>query len=305
MEDSIKKIYGTEDINDATKNIDMMSIEDILSIMNDENDNVMSAVKNAIPEITKVAEKAYDTISSGGRIVYIGAGTSGRLGVLDASECPPTFSVPKDMFIGLIAGGDTALRNAIEGAEDDKEACAKDLEKIGFSKKDMLIGIAASGRTPYVIGGLSYAKNIGAYVVAVVNNHDTAMGKIADTTVELLTGPEVISGSTRLKAGTSQKIVLNMISTSVMIKYGKVYDNLMVDLNPTNEKLKLRAINIVMKIAKIDEEKAKKTLLEADGKTKLAIVMIMTNKSKKDSEKILDDANGVLKKALLNSGVKI
>lgn len=305
MEDSIKKIYGTEDINDATKNIDMMSIEDILSIMNDENDNVMSAVKNAIPEITKVAKKAYDTISSGGRVVYIGAGTSGRLGVLDASECPPTFSVPKDMFIGLIAGGDTALRNAIEGAEDDKEACAKDLGEIGFSKKDMLIGIAASGRTPYVIGGLSYAKNIGAYTVAVVNNHDTAMGKIADTTVELLTGPEVISGSTRLKAGTSQKIVLNMISTSVMIKYGKVYDNLMVDLNPTNEKLKLRAINIVMKIAKIDEEKAKKTLLEADGKTKLAIVMIMTNKSKKDSEKILDDANGVLKKALLNSGVKI
>lgn len=305
MEDSIKKIYGTEDINDATKNIDMMSIEDILSIMNDENDNVISAVKNAIPEITKVAEKAYDTISSGGRVVYIGAGTSGRLGVLDASECPPTFSVPKDMFIGLIAGGDTALRNAIEGAEDDKEACAKDLEKIGFSKKDMLIGIAASGRTPYVIGGLSYAKNIGAYVVALVNNHDTAMGKIADTTVELLTGPEVISGSTRLKAGTSQKIVLNMISTSVMIKYGKVYDNLMVDLNPTNEKLKLRAINIVMKIAKVGEEKAKKTLLEADGKTKLAIVMIMTNKSKKDSEKILDDVNGVLKKALLNSGVKI
>lgn len=304
MGEIIKNFNGTEDASVMTKNLDMMSIKDILLLMHKENNNVMKAVKDAIPWITNVAEKAYDTLLRGGRIIYIGAGTSGRLGVLDASECPPTFGVPNDMFVGLIAGGDKALRDAIEGAEDDKNAAVVDLKNISINKNDMLIGIAASGRTPYVIGGLEYAKTMGAYTAAIVNNHDTIIGKIADETIELLTGPEVVSGSTRLKAGTSQKIVLNMISTSIMIKSGKVYDNLMVDVKPTNEKLKLRAESIVMKVTNADKEKAKKALEESEWNPKLAIVMIMTNKDKISSQKILDDANGFLRKALENSGVK-
>lgn len=295
----------TEGRNEATVNIDIMSINDILLCMHNENNNVMNAIEKAIPSITIVAEKAYNTIILGGRVIYIGAGTSGRLGVLDASECPPTFGVSNDMFIGIIAGGDIALRDAVEGAEDDKNAGVNDLNKINFNKKDMLIGIAASGKTPYVLGALEYAKKIGAYTGAIVNNNDAIIGKVADATIELLTGTEVISGSTRLKAGTAQKITLNMISTSVMIKLGKVYKNLMVDLKPTNEKLKMRAEGIVMEIANVDSEKAKSTLIETNYDTKLAILMLMTNKDKKTSEIILENANGILRKALINSGVGI
>lgn len=305
MNIDVKKNNGTEDVNEATKNIDMLSIKDILLLTHNENCIIMSAIEKAIPKISKVTEKVYNTISLGGRIIYIGAGTSGRLGVLDASECPPTFSVPNDLFIGIIAGGDIALRNAIEGAEDRKEDAIKDLSKINFNKNDMLIGIAASGKTPYVVGALEYAKKSGAYTAAIVNNNDTIMSKIADETIELITGPEIVSGSTRLKVGTAQKITLNMISTTVMIKLGKVYENLMVDLKPTNEKLKLRATNIVMKIAKVDSEKAKMALGEADGNTKLAIIMLMTNKGKIECEKMLKDANGILKKALIDNGVNL
>lgn len=300
-----KNNYCTEGRNEATVNIDMMSINDILLCMHNENNNVMSAIEMAIPKITIVAENAYNTISSGGRVIYSGAGTSGRLGVLDASECPPTFGVSNDMFIGIIAGGDIALRDAVEGAEDDKKAGANDLNKINFNKNDMLIGIAASGKTPYVLGALEYAKSIGAYTSAIVNNNDTIIGKVSDVTIELLTGAEVISGSTRLKAGTAQKIALNMISTSVMIKLGKVYGNLMIDLKPTNEKLKKRAEGIVMKITNVDSEKAKSILIETNYNTKLAIVMLMTNKDKKSSEIILENAKGILRKALEDSEVNV
>lgn len=300
-----KNNNGTEGRNENSINIDMMSINDILFCMHNENNNVMNAIEKAIPSITIVAENAYNTISSGGRVIYIGAGTSGRLGVLDASECPPTFGVSNDMFIGIIAGGDIALRDAVEGAEDDKNAGVNDLNKINFNKNDMLIGLAASGKTPYVLGALEYAKKIGAYIGAIVNNNDTIIGKIADVTIELLTGAEVISGSTRLKAGTAQKIVLNMISTSVMIKLGKVYENLMVDLKPTNEKLKMRAEGIVMKITNVDSGKAKSALIETNYNTKLAIVMLMTNKDRKSSEIILENANGILRKALRESGVNV
>lgn len=300
-----KNNNGTEGRNENSINIDMMSINDILFCMHNENNNVMNAIEKAIPSITIVAENAYNTISSGGRVIYIGAGTSGRLGVLDASECPPTFGVSNDMFIGIIAGGDIALRDAVEGAEDDKNAGVNDLNKINFNKNDMLIGLAASGKTPYVLGALEYAKKIGAYTGAIVNNNDTIIGKIADVTIELLTGAEVISGSTRLKAGTAQKIVLNMISTSVMIKLGKVYENLMVDLKPTNEKLKMRAEGIVMKITNVDSGKAKSALIETNYNTKLAIVMLMTNKDRKSSEIILENANGILRKALRESGVNV
>lgn len=298
-----KSLNGTEGRNENSTNIDMMSINDILLCMHNENNNVMNAIEKALPSITMVVEKAYNIISSGGRVVYIGAGTSGRLGVLDASECPPTFGVSNDMFIGIIAGGDIALRDAVEGAEDDKNAGVNDLNRINFNKKDMLIGLAASGKTPYVLGALEYAKKIGAYTGAIVNNNDAIIGKVADATIELLTGTEVISGSTRLKAGTAQKITLNMISTSVMIKLGKVYKNLMVDLKPTNEKLKMRAEGIVMEIANVDSEKAKSTLIETNYDTKLAILMLMTNKDKKTSEIILENANGILRKALIDSGV--
>jgi len=216
---------------------------------------------------------AVESIKRGGRLIYIGAGTSGRLGILDASECPPTYGVPFDMVTGIMAGGDKAMRKAIEGAEDSKELAVNDLKKLGFSKKDTLVGLAASGRTPYVIGGLEYAKSLGAKTVAVSCVKGAKISKICDVPIEVVVGAEVVTGSTRMKAGTAQKMVLNMISTTTMVKIGKVYQNLMVDVAATNEKLRVRALNIVSEATGTDKEIAEKLLEDSGYDVKAAIVM--------------------------------
>lgn len=244
----------TESRNPKTMNIDLMPIHEILKVMNEEDQTVPLAVEKVIPEIEKAVKFAIDSFQKGGRLIYIGAGTSGRLGILDASECPPTFGVEPGMVQGIIAGGLEAISKAIEGAEDNETLGGDDLKRIGLTENDTVVGIAASGRTPYVIGALNYAKQIGAKTVAISNNKNSQIGKLVDVAIEVETGPEVITGSTRLKAGTAQKLVLNMISTTSMIGIGKVYENLMVDVQPTNEKLVNRAQRIIMDATGCDRE---------------------------------------------------
>lgn len=254
----------TEMRNPRTYGIGDMPTHDILKIINDENNNVISAIDKALPEIEKACDTAADIIKNGGRVFYIGSGTSGRLGVCDAAECPPTFGVPYDLFNGIIAGGENCMFKAAENAEDNAEMSVNDLKKRNFSSKDILIGISASGSAAYVISALNYAKSIGAKTVSVTNNPDTELGKAADIDICADTGPEVITGSTRMKAGTAQKIILNMISTTAMVKCGCVYENLMINLKPTNKKLRKRMIGIVTEILSCSEEKAE-NLLEASG----------------------------------------
>ena len=283
----------TENRNSKTENLDSLSISEILNVMNEEDQNVLVTIKDAIPSIEKLIEQTVDAYKNGGRIIYIGAGTSGRLGLMDAVEVVPTFN--SDRFVGLIAGGDNAFVKAVEGAEDSKELCVKDLKNINLNSKDFLIGIAASGRTPYVIGGIEYAKSLGVKTGCVVCNKDSEIGKIVDYQVEVNAGPEVLTGSTRLKSGTCQKIILNMISTVTMIKVGKVYKNLMVDVKATNEKLVERCRRIVMMATGCNHEKADSILIETDNNCKLAIVMILLNKSKQEAEEALKKANGFIK----------
>lgn len=235
----------TEQSNPDSLHIDEMSTIDILTTINNEDQKVALAVKEVLPKISIAVDCIYYQMCKGGRLIYIGAGTSGRLGILDASECPPTYGVDPRLVQGLIAGGKEALTAAIEGAEDSQDFAVEDLKNIHLTDKDVVCGIAASGRTPYVIGGLEYARTLGCQTVSICCVHNGEISKYSHYPIEVITGPEVIAGSTRMKAGTAQKLVLNMISTSVMIKRGKVYKNLMVDLQPTNEKLKTRAINIV------------------------------------------------------------
>src|SRR5690625_1465200 len=214
-----------------------MTIEEIAYLMNDEDRKVPEAIKKVLPELTELIEAVIHSFEQNGRLIYIGAGTSGRLGILDAAECVPTFGTPPEKVVGLIAGGEKAIKDAVEGAEDSKELGIEDLKNINLNEKDIVIGIAASGRTPYVLGGLEYARKVGAKTGAISNNSKTKISALADYPVEVITGPEVLTGSTRLKAGTAQKLVLNMISTISMVKTGKVYENLMVDVQATNEKL--------------------------------------------------------------------
>jgi N-acetylmuramic acid 6-phosphate etherase len=235
---------------------------------------------------------------AGGRLVYMGAGTSGRLGVLDASECPPTFGVSSSMVVGLIAGGETALRNAVEGAEDDREAGEQDLRHIHFSRKDVLVGIAASGRTPYVIVGLQYAKQLGATTISLVSNPNAVMSDIADIAITTAVGPEALTGSSRLKSGTAQKMVLNMLTTAAMIRLGKCYQNLMVDVQATNQKLKARAIRIVMQATECDQTTAEQTLFTTHGNAKLAIMMLLSGLDKAQAEAVLAQNKGRLQDAL-------
>lgn len=283
----------TENRNSKTENLDSLSINEILGIMNDEDQNVLSTIKDSIPSIEKVIEQTVNTYNNGGRIIYVGAGTSGRLGLMDAVEVVPTFN--SDRFIGLIAGGDNAFVKAVEGAEDSKELCVNDLKNISFSNKDILIGIAASGRTPYVIGGIEYAKSIGALTACVVCNKDSEIGKLVDYPIEVNAGPEVLTGSTRLKSGTCQKIILNMISTVTMIKVGKVYKNLMVDVKATNEKLVERCRRIVMMATGCSHDDADRVLKETNNNCKIAIVMILLNKTKEDAVSSLQQANGIIR----------
>lgn len=287
---------ATEKRNEKTKDLDLLEVKEILEIMNEEDLNVIAAVKEAIPAIEALINETVKAYNNGGRIVYIGAGTSGRMGLMDAVEVVPTFN--SDRFVGKIAGGDYAFVKAVEGAEDSKELCVKDLKEINLNDKDFVIGIAASGRTPYVIGGLDYAREVGAGTGCVCCNFNTEIAKHCDYPIELSAGPEVVMGSTRLKSGTCQKIVLNMISTVTMIKVGKVFGNLMVDVRATNEKLVERCRNIVMEATGCDYETADKALNETGNECRLAIIMILLGVTYEEAIQRLNDANGIIRKAL-------
>ncbi len=260
-----------------------------------------AAVGKVIAEIAHAVDRIVDAFGKGGRLIYMGAGTSGRLGVLDAAECPPTFGVPGDMVVGLIAGGPDALARAAEGSEDDVEEGAAALKGIGLSQKDVVVGIAASGRTPYVVGGLTYAKTLGATTVALSCNQDSPIARIADIAILPVVGPEVLAGSTRLKSGTAQKLVLNMITTASMIRLGKCYQNLMVDLNPTNAKLIARAARIVMLATGCAAEQAQEALKRTDNDVKLAILMTVTGMPIEEAKLALRRAGGFLRKAIAGS----
>lgn len=286
----------TEKVNPNTRNFSSMSIRESIEIMNEEDLKSVECIKEQFDNIEKLISKTSNILRKGGRIIYAGAGTSGRLGVLDAVECPPTFGVDYNTVVGLIAGGDNAFVKAKEGAEDSKEEGKKDLEKINFSQKDILIGIAASGRTPYVIGAIEYAKSIGASTGSIACTTESEIGKISDYPVEVVPGPEVLTGSTRLKAGTSTKLVLNMISTISMKNLGKVYKNYMVDLKLSNNKLSTRAINILTEVTSCSVEEAQEKLKVTDGNVKLAIVMILFNLDKEDAQDRLNESNGHIDK---------
>lgn len=288
----------TEQRNPRSLNIDCMTAIDIVQLINQEDLLVAKAVEKCLPHIAEAVEKIEHAFTNGGRLVYIGAGTSGRLGVLDASECPPTYGVPPEMVVGIIAGGERALRRPVEGAEDNYEQGKADLQAVDFCEKDVLVGIAASGRTPYVIGALEYAKSLGAITVSIASNAGCAMSQIADIAIETVVGAEVLTGSSRMKSGTAQKLVLNMLTTASMIRIGKCYQNLMVDVQASNEKLKARAVKIVMEATGCTKETAEITLLQADNHAKVAILMILANVDKPQAEKMLAENQGKLRQAL-------
>ena len=288
----------TEQRNPNSMNVDSLSALEIVQLMNDEDKQVPLAIEKCLPQIAQAVERIVAAFQQGGRLVYIGAGTSGRLGVLDASECPPTFGVSPEMVKGIIAGGERALRHPIEGAEDSKAQAVFDLQTIHFSSKDVLVGIAASGRTPYVIGSLEYAKSLGSVTVSIASNPNSAMANIVDIAIDTVVGPEVLTGSSRLKSGTAQKLVLNMLTTASMILMGKCYQNLMVDVQASNEKLKARAIRIVMQATDCDKTLAEETLKLAEQNAKLAIMMILSGLDRAQAEALLEKYHGKLQRAL-------
>ena len=288
----------TEQRNPNSINVDSLSALEIVQLMNEEDKQVPLAIEKCLPQISQAVERIVAAFQQGGRLVYIGAGTSGRLGVLDASECPPTFGVSPEMVKGIIAGGERALRHPIEGAEDSKTQAVVDLQTIQFSSKDVLVGIAASGRTPYVIGALEYAKSLGSVTVSIASNPNSAMANIVDIAIDTVVGPEVLTGSSRLKSGTAQKLVLNMLTTASMILMGKCYQNLMVDVQASNEKLKARAIRIVMQATDCDKALAEETLKQADQNAKLAIMMILSGLGRAQAEALLEKHQGKLQLAL-------
>lgn len=288
----------TEQRNPNSMHVDSLSALEIVQLMNEEDKQVPLAIEKCLPQIAQAVERIVAVFQQGGRLVYIGAGTSGRLGVLDASECPPTFGVSPEMVKGIIAGGERALRHPIEGAEDSKAQAVVDLQTIQFSSKDVLVGIAASGRTPYVIGALEYAKSLGSVTVSISSNPNSAMANIVDIAIDTVVGPEVLTSSSRLKSGTAQKLVLNMLTTASMILMGKCYQNLMVDVQASNEKLKARAIRIVMQATDCDKALAEETLKQADQNAKLAIMMILSGLDRVQAEALLEKHQGKLQLAL-------
>jgi len=288
----------TEQRNPNSMHVDSLSALEIVQLMNQEDKQVPLAIEKCLPQIAQAVECIVAAFQQGGRLVYIGAGTSGRLGVLDASECPPTFGVSPEMVKGIIAGGERALRHPIEGAEDSKAQAVVDLQTIQFSSKDVLVGIAASGRTPYVIGALEYAKSLGSVTVSIASNPNSAMANIVDIAIDTVVGPEVLTGSSRLKSGTAQKLVLNMLTTASMILMGKCYQNLMVDVQASNEKLKARAIRIVMQATDCDKALAEETLKQADQNAKLAIMMILSGLDRSQAEALLEKHQGKLQLTL-------
>ena len=288
----------TEQRNPNSMHVDSLSALEIVQLMNEEDKQVPLAIEKCLPQIAQAVECIVDAFQQDGRLVNIGAGTSGRLGVLDASECPPTFGVSPEMVKGIIAGGERALRHPIEGAEDSKAQAVVDLQTIHFSSKDVLVGIAASGRTPYVIGALEYAKSLGSVTASIASNPNSAMANIVDIAIDTVVGPEVLTGSSRLKSGTAQKLVLNMLTTASMILMGKCYQNLMVDVQASNEKLKARAIRIVMQATDCDKAIAEETLKQADQNAKLAIMMLLSGLDRAQAEALLEKHHGKLQLAL-------
>jgi N-acetylmuramic acid 6-phosphate etherase len=287
----------TEARNEATKNIDLLSTIEMLRSINEADQSVAGAVAQEIPSIACAVDGIVEKLRLGGHLFYLGAGTSGRLGVLDASECPPTFNISPDIVQGIIAGGDTALRSPLEGGEDDSEAAVKDLQERGFSSSDVLVGIAASGRTPYVLGGIEYVKRVGATTIGISCAPHSLLAQAVDFAISPDVGPEVIAGSTRLKAGTATKLVLNMLSTGAMIRLGYVYENLMVNVQPTNEKLRQRALGIVMEVTGSSKDEAV-ALLRESGSVNTAIAMYQLDLTKEEAEQRLTRARGQLREVL-------
>lgn len=287
----------TESRNPKTLNLDIMSTMDLLQIMNEEDQKVVATVKEALPQIEKAIQLVIQAFNNNGRLIYMGAGTSGRLGILDAVECVPTFSTT-DEVIGIIAGGEGAFIKAVEGAEDSEELAAKELKEIRLGENDVVVAIAASGRTPYAIGALKHAKKMNAKCIGISCNKGSLLSRYADVSIEVDAGPEVLTGSTRLKAGTCQKIILNMISTASMVGIGKVYGNLMVDMKATNQKLVERAKRIVMESTGCDIVTAAKTLESTDYNSKVAIVMILTGITKEEASIRIAEKHGFIRKCI-------
>lgn len=288
----------TEARNPQTMELDSMTPLEIVTAMNREDARVPESIRPQLPNIAQCVAWATEAIRSGGRLIYMGAGTSGRLGVLDAVECPPTFGVSPDVVVGLIAGGERAFVKAVEGAEDSRELGKADLEAIGLTPKDLVVGIAASGRTPYVLGGLAYANSLGCKTAAISCNPGSALGKEARLAIEVAPGPECLTGSTRLKAGTAQKLILNMISTATMVGCGKAYSNLMVDVMQTNEKLVVRAQNIVMEATGVSRDSAKEAIALAGGSCKLAVTMILADCTVEKAKERLERCGGSVRQAI-------
>ncbi|MCS6834807.1 MAG: N-acetylmuramic acid 6-phosphate etherase [Anaerolineae bacterium] len=289
---------STESQNPHSLHLDQMSILEAARAMNAVDQTVALAVQQAIPQIVQAVEAIVATFRRGGRLIYQGAGTSGRLGVLDAVECVPTFGVSYEMVQGLLAGGLSAMFSAVEGAEDDPELAVTDLKAIGFSADDVLVGIAASGKTPYVLGGIAYARQLGARTVGLACNQPSPLLEQCDIPVALLTGPEFITGSTRLKAGTAQKMTLNMLSTLSMAQIGKVYGNLMVDVSITNQKLRERGERIIMQLAQVSREEAARALDAAAQQVKVAIVMLRRGVDAAQARRLLEEAEGYLRRVI-------
>lgn len=288
----------TEKRNPRTMQLDTMSELEIVTTMNEEDARVPLAIAKKLPQIAQAAHWAAEAFEQGGRLFYMGAGTSGRLGVLDAAECPPTFGVAPGMVVGLIAGGEQAFLKAVEGAEDDRALGQSDLEAHDLTAKDVVIGIAASGRTPYVLGGLAYAKSVGCRTAAIACNTGSEIGRAADLAIEVEVGPEVLTGSTRLKSGTAQKLILNMISTASMVRAGKAYQNLMVDVMQNNEKLHTRAENIVIDATGVTRPEARSAIDAAGGSVKVAITMLLADCSADEARSRLEKAGGHVRAAI-------
>lgn len=294
----------TEGRNPASQNIDELSTEAMLRVINDEDKKVALAVEAIVPQIAQVVDGITQAFSKGGRLIYCGAGTSGRLGILDASECPPTFGTPRSQVVGLIAGGHNAILQAVENAEDNVEQGAQDLRDIQFNANDVLVGIAASGRTPYVLGALAYARQQGAFTAALTCNPNSPMSQAADVALTPVVGPEVVTGSSRMKAGTAQKLVLNMLTTGAMIRSGKVYGNLMVDVEATNQKLVQRQVNIVKQATDCDDATAQQALAACNGHCKTAIVMVLAGLTAAEAKSLLSQNQGFIRNALRDAGAQ-
>lgn len=292
----------TESRNQASENIDNLSTLDMLKVINAEDKKVALAVEEQLPAIAQAVDAITKAFACGGRLIYCGAGTSGRLGILDASECPPTYGTPRERVVGLIAGGHTAILQAVENAEDNVQLGEQDLRDLALNERDVVVGIAASGRTPYVIGALKYARSVGATTGAIACNRGSEIGKLADIAIEPLVGPEVVTGSSRMKAGTAQKLILNMLTTGAMIRSGKVFGNLMVDVEATNAKLLQRQVNIVEQATECDAATAEAALNACNRHCKTAIVMILAGLSAAEAGAMLAKNNGFIRSAIQGIG---